>query len=82
MTDFMLQFFNHFLHMSCNYCLNFEIYIYDYYFQVYRDCRYLDKLMGTTYFHERHFHGLLERVREKNRSSLVGQRMSEQVIKK
>ncbi|CAG4965875.1 unnamed protein product [Colias eurytheme] len=32
---------------------------------LYKDCRFLDKLMGTTFFHEDHFLGLLERVKER-----------------
>ncbi|CAG5032997.1 unnamed protein product [Parnassius apollo] len=32
---------------------------------LYKDCRFLDRLMGTTFFHEDHFLGLLERVRER-----------------
>jgi ubiquitin-conjugating enzyme E2 O len=40
--------------------------------------RYLDKLMGTTFFHESHFQGLLERVRERGRSN-VAQRVADQV---
>ncbi|KAF4514131.1 UNVERIFIED_CONTAM: hypothetical protein B566_EDAN019173 [Ephemera danica] len=45
---------------------------------VYKDCRYLDKLMGTSFFHESHFQGLLERVREKGRANLA-QRVADQV---
>ncbi|XP_075230933.1 (E3-independent) E2 ubiquitin-conjugating enzyme UBE2O isoform X3 [Lycorma delicatula] len=45
---------------------------------VYKDCRYLDKLMGTTFFHESHFQGLLERVRERGRAN-VAQRVADQV---
>lgn len=40
--------------------------------------RYLDKLMGTSFFHERHFQGLLERVRERGRAN-VAQRVADQV---
>lgn len=29
---------------------------------VYKKCRYLDQLIGTSFFHENHFMGLLERV--------------------
>ncbi|XP_045497156.1 (E3-independent) E2 ubiquitin-conjugating enzyme UBE2O isoform X2 [Colias croceus] len=32
---------------------------------LYKDCRFLDKLMGTTFFHEDHFLGLIERVKER-----------------
>lgn len=46
--------------------------------EVYKDCRYLDKLMGTSFFHENNFQGLLERVREKGRAS-VGSKVAEQV---
>uniref|UniRef100_A0A0V0G6I3 Putative ubiquitin-conjugating enzyme e2 o-like isoform x1 n=1 Tax=Triatoma dimidiata TaxID=72491 RepID=A0A0V0G6I3_TRIDM len=46
--------------------------------EVYKDCRYLDKLMGTAFFHERHFEGLLERVRERGRTNLA-QRVADQV---
>lgn len=31
---------------------------------VYKKCRYLDRLMGTSFFHEENFEGLLERVRK------------------
>lgn len=46
--------------------------------EVYKDCRYMDKLMGTSFFHESHFQGLLERVREQGRAN-VAQRMADQV---
>lgn len=46
--------------------------------EVYKNCRYLDKLMGTSFFHENNFRGLLERVREKGRAS-VGSKVAEQV---
>lgn len=49
--------------------------------EVYKDCRYMDKLMGTSFFHESHFQGLLERVRERGRAN-VAQRMADQVSKK
>ncbi|KAL0132179.1 hypothetical protein PUN28_000153 [Cardiocondyla obscurior] len=48
--------------------------------EVYKDCRYMDKLMGTTFFHECHFQGLLERVRERGRAN-VAQRMADQVTR-
>ncbi|CAK1547052.1 unnamed protein product [Leptosia nina] len=32
---------------------------------LYKDCRFLDRLMGTTFFHEDHFLGLIERVKER-----------------
>jgi ubiquitin-conjugating enzyme E2 O len=31
---------------------------------VYKKCRYLDRLMNTSFFHEEHFMGLVERVRK------------------
>ncbi|XP_034940517.1 (E3-independent) E2 ubiquitin-conjugating enzyme UBE2O [Chelonus insularis] len=46
--------------------------------EVYKDCRYMDKLMGTSFFHESNFQGLLERVRERGRAN-VAQRMADQV---
>ncbi|XP_046659894.1 (E3-independent) E2 ubiquitin-conjugating enzyme UBE2O-like isoform X2 [Homalodisca vitripennis] len=46
--------------------------------EVYKDCRYLDKLMGTTFFHESHFQGLLERVRERGRAN-TAQHVGDQV---
>ncbi|XP_011503542.1 PREDICTED: E2/E3 hybrid ubiquitin-protein ligase UBE2O [Ceratosolen solmsi marchali] len=46
--------------------------------EVYKDCRYMDRLMGTSFFHESHFQGLLERVRERGRAN-VAQRMVDQV---
>lgn len=48
--------------------------------EVYKDCRYMDKLMGTSFFHECHFQGLLERVRERGRAN-VAQRMADQVTR-
>lgn len=33
---------------------------------VYKKCRYIDRLMDTTFFHEEHFMGLVERVRKSN----------------
>ncbi|KAJ1526736.1 hypothetical protein ONE63_008315 [Megalurothrips usitatus] len=46
--------------------------------EVYKDCRYLDKLMNTAFFHEKHFEGLLEKVRERGRVN-VAQRVADQV---
>lgn len=45
--------------------------------EVYKDCRYMDRLMGTSFFHESHFQGLLERVREKGRAN-AAQRVADQ----
>ncbi|XP_038211720.1 (E3-independent) E2 ubiquitin-conjugating enzyme isoform X2 [Zerene cesonia] len=36
---------------------------------LYKDCRFLDRLMGTTFFHEDHFLGLIERVKERGAST-------------
>ncbi|XP_053607115.1 (E3-independent) E2 ubiquitin-conjugating enzyme isoform X2 [Plodia interpunctella] len=36
---------------------------------LYKECRFLDRLMGTSFFHEDHFLGLLERVRERGAST-------------
>ncbi|XP_053675285.1 (E3-independent) E2 ubiquitin-conjugating enzyme [Anopheles nili] len=33
---------------------------------VYKKCRFLDRLLNTTFFHEQHFMGLVERVRKSN----------------
>jgi len=38
---------------------------------VYKDCRYLDRLMGTEFFHEREFQGLLDRIKDQDRISTV-----------
>ncbi|XP_059621124.1 (E3-independent) E2 ubiquitin-conjugating enzyme [Phlebotomus argentipes] len=43
---------------------------------VYKKCRFLDRLMKTTFFHESHFMGLLERVR---RGSSTAERVQDQV---
>lgn len=48
--------------------------------EVYKDCRYMDKLMGTSFFHESNFQGLLERVRERGRANVV-QRINDQVTR-
>ena len=48
--------------------------------EVYKDCRCMDKLMSTSFFHESHFQGLLERVRECGRAN-VAQRMADQVTR-
>ncbi|XP_068204113.1 (E3-independent) E2 ubiquitin-conjugating enzyme UBE2O isoform X3 [Palaemon carinicauda] len=44
----------------------------------YKECRYMDKLMGTSFFHESNFQGLIEKVRERGRASAT-QRMTEQI---
>ena len=47
---------------------------------VYKDCRYLDRLMGTSFFHESNFEGLLEKIKEKgkivNNQQLVNAQLS------
>ncbi|KAB7494614.1 (E3-independent) E2 ubiquitin-conjugating enzyme UBE2O [Armadillidium nasatum] len=43
----------------------------------YKECRCMDKLMGTYFFHESNFQGLIEKVRERGRAS-SNQRMAEQ----
>uniref|UniRef100_T1JBM6 Probable D-lactate dehydrogenase, mitochondrial n=1 Tax=Strigamia maritima TaxID=126957 RepID=T1JBM6_STRMM len=48
--------------------------------EVYKDCKFLDRLMGTSFFHESHFHGLLERVRERGRISSA-QRVADQITR-
>lgn len=48
---------------------------------VYKDCRYLDRLMGTEFFHEKHFQGFLERIRDQGRISTVEQAVQEQVTR-
>ncbi|XP_076068516.1 (E3-independent) E2 ubiquitin-conjugating enzyme UBE2O isoform X2 [Oratosquilla oratoria] len=44
----------------------------------YKECRYMDKLMGTSFFHESNFQGLIEKVRERGRAS-TAQRVTEQI---
>lgn len=43
---------------------------------VYKKCRYLDRLMNTSFFHESHFMGLVERVR-KSGSQTTAERLLE-----
>lgn len=45
---------------------------------VYKKCRYLDRLMNTTFFHEDHFLGLLERVR-KGGNATTAERVQDQM---
>ena len=47
--------------------------------EVYRDCRHLDRLMGTSYFHEGNFEGMLEKVKDRSRISSTQKMVSEQV---
>ncbi|KAA0203163.1 hypothetical protein HAZT_HAZT004375 [Hyalella azteca] len=44
----------------------------------YKECRYMDKLMSTRFFHESNFAGLIEKVRERGCLS-TNQKMAEQV---
>lgn len=44
---------------------------------VYKKCRYLDRLMNTSFFHESNFMGLVERVR-KNGTQTTAERLLEQ----
>uniref|UniRef100_A0A182RXB8 UBC core domain-containing protein n=1 Tax=Anopheles funestus TaxID=62324 RepID=A0A182RXB8_ANOFN len=44
---------------------------------VYKKCRFLDRLMNTSFFHERHFMGLVERVRKSNNQT-TAERMQDQ----
>lgn len=47
---------------------------------VYKKCRYLDRLMGTSFFHEEHFQGLVERVRKGGNPS-TAERVRDQKIR-
>ncbi len=47
--------------------------------EVYRVLRPLDRLMGTTFFHEDNFEGLLEKVRDRGRISSTQKLVNEQV---
>lgn len=47
---------------------------------VYKKCRYLDRLMGTSFFHEEHFQGLVERVRKGGNPS-TAERVKDQKIR-
>ena len=47
--------------------------------EVYRDCRYLDRLMDTEFFHEREFNGLIERIKDQDRISSMEAAVKEQV---
>uniref|UniRef100_A0AAG5CNL6 UBC core domain-containing protein n=1 Tax=Anopheles atroparvus TaxID=41427 RepID=A0AAG5CNL6_ANOAO len=44
---------------------------------VYKKCRLLDRLLNTSFFHERHFMGLVERVRKSNNQT-TAERMQDQ----
>jgi ubiquitin-conjugating enzyme E2 O len=44
---------------------------------VYKKCRYLDRLMNTSFFHESHFNGLVERVR-KSGNQTTAERVQDQ----
>ena len=47
--------------------------------EVYRDCRYLDRLMETEFFHEREFAGLIERIKDQDRISTMEAAVKDQV---
>ncbi len=47
--------------------------------EVYRECRHLDRLAGTSHFHEGNFEGLLERVKDRSRISSTQKMVSDQV---
>lgn len=47
---------------------------------VYKKCRYLDRLMGTSFFHEENFQGLVERVRKGGNQS-TAERVKDQKIR-
>ena len=49
--------------------------------EVYRDCRQLDKLMGTEFFHEREFSGLVDRVRDHDRISSMETAIKDQMTR-
>ena len=42
-------------------------------------CKYLDRLMGTTFFHESHFQGLMEKIRDQDKISSVERAVQSQV---
>lgn len=46
---------------------------------VYKNCRFLDKLMNTDFFDEKHFEDLLEKVRERSKSISTQQAVQDQV---
>ena len=49
--------------------------------EVYRDCRQLDRLMDTEFFHDREFSGMLDRVRDHDRISSVEAAVKDQVTR-
>ena len=46
---------------------------------VYKNCRYLDKLMNTDFFNESHFEDLLDKVRERSKSINAHQAVQDQM---
>ena len=46
---------------------------------VYKNCRYLDKLMNTDFFNESHFEDLLDKVRERSKSISAHQAVQDQM---
>ena len=49
--------------------------------EVYRDCRHLDRLMGTEYFHEKEFSGLLDKVKDHDTISSVDAAVKDQLCR-
>ena len=47
--------------------------------EVHRDCRHLDRLMGTEFFHEKEFSGLLDKVKDHDRISSVDAAVKDQL---
>ncbi|XP_053698475.1 (E3-independent) E2 ubiquitin-conjugating enzyme UBE2O isoform X2 [Sabethes cyaneus] len=46
---------------------------------VYKKCRYLDRLMDTSFFHEDHFMGLVERVRKSNNQTTAERALDQKI---
>ncbi|TRY69586.1 hypothetical protein TCAL_05230 [Tigriopus californicus] len=46
---------------------------------VFIDCRYLDRLMGTSFFHENNFEGLLEKIRDRGKVGSYQQQVNAQM---
>ena len=46
---------------------------------VYKNCRFLDKLMNTDFFNESHFEDLLDKVRERSKSISAHQAVQDQM---
>ncbi|KAG8188229.1 hypothetical protein JTE90_021250 [Oedothorax gibbosus] len=48
--------------------------------ELYKHCKVLDQLLGTTYFHERHLQSLVERLRHRGRVNSI-QHMADQIFR-